>query len=74
MTHTTNRATTETTIETEGTNIIQDTTKETKITKTGMITIKTEIGLTIEDDQTNINITGTNQRCKSSLNTQIRIY
>ena len=74
MTHTADRATTETTIETEDTNIIQDMTKETRTTKTGMLTIKIEKGLTTEDDQINISTTGTNQKCKSSSNTQIRIY
>ena len=34
--------------------------RETKITKTGMITIKTETGLTTEGDQTNTNTTETN--------------
>ena len=73
-THTADKATTETTIETEDTNITQNTTKETRTTKIGMITIRIETGLTTEGDQTNINITGTNQKCKSSSNTQIRIY
>ena len=50
-THTTDRVTTETTIETEDTNKIQDMTKETRTTKTGMITIKTETGLTTGDNQ-----------------------
>ena len=71
---TTDRATTETTIETEDTNIIQDMTKETRTTKTGMITIKIETGLTTEDNQTNISTTGANPKHKSSSNTQIRIY
>ena len=74
MTPTADRATTQTTIETEDTNIIQDMTKETRITKTGMITIKIETGLTTEDDLINTNTTGINQRHKSSLNTQTRIY
>ena len=70
--HTTDKATTETTAETEVTNNNQDTNKETKITKTGMITIKIETGLTIEGDQTNTNITETNTKHKSFLNSQIR--
>ena len=40
MSHTTDKATTGTTIETEGTNRIQDTTKETNVIRTGMIIIK----------------------------------
>ena len=70
----TDRATTETTIETEDTNKIQDMTKETRTTKIGMITTKIETDLTTGDDQTNINTTETNQKLKSYLNTQIRIY
>ena len=66
--------TTETTIEAEDINKTQDTTKETKTTKTGMITIKIEIGLTTEDDQTNTNTIETNQEHRSSLSTQIRTY
>ena len=62
--HTTDRATTETTIETEDTNITQDTTKETRITKAGMITIKIGTGSTTEDNQINISTTGTSQKCK----------
>ena len=68
------RATTETTIETKDTNITQDMTKETRITKTGMITIKIETGLTTEDDQINISTTETSQKHKLSSNTQIRTY
>ena len=72
--HTTDRVTTETTIETEDTSITQDMTKETKVTKTGMITIKIETRLTTEDDQINTSTTGTSQKHKSSSNTQIRTY
>ena len=78
-TYTTDRATTETTIETEDTNRTQGMTKESRTTKTGMITIRIETGLTTkneietglttEDNQTNINTTETSQRHKSSLNT-----
>ena len=60
-THTTDRAITETTIEIGDTNKIQDTTKETRTTKTGMITIETQTGLTTGDDQTNINTTETTE-------------
>ena len=62
MIHTTDRATKETTIETEDTNITQDMTKETRITKTSKIIIKIGTGSTTEDDQININTTGTSQK------------
>ena len=74
MTRTTDKDTTGTTIETWDTNITQDMTKGTRTTKTGMITIKIETGLTTEGDQTNINTTETKQGHKSSTNTQIIIY
>ena len=74
MTLTADRATTETTIETGDTNIVQDMTKETRATKTGMITIRIETGLITEDDQSNISTTETSQKHKSSFNTRIRIY
>ena len=51
---TTDKDTTETTIEAEHTSKTQDMTKETKTTRTGMTTTKTDIGLTIEDDRINI--------------------
>ena len=72
MIHTTDKATTETTAETEDISNNQDTNKEIKITKTGMITIKIETGSTIEEDQTNTNTTETNTKHKSSSNSQIR--
>ena len=72
MIHTTDRATTEITTETEVTNTTQDTNKGTKITKTGMITIKIETGLTIEEGRTNTNTTETNTRHKSSSNSLTR--
>ena len=72
MIHTTDKATTETTAETEGTSNNQDTNREIKITKTGMITTKIETGLTIEEDQTNTNTTETNTRHRSSSSSQIR--
>ena len=68
----TDKGITGTTIETEDTNTTQDTNRETKTTKTGMITIKIETGLTTEGDQTNTNTTETNQKHKSSLNSQTR--
>ena len=70
MTCTTDKATTETTIETEATNTTRDMNRETKATKTGMITIKIEIGLTTEGDRTNTNITEINTRHKSSLSSR----
>ena len=51
MIHTTDRDTTETTTEIGDTNTTQDRYREIKTTKTGMITIKIETGLTIEGDQ-----------------------
>ena len=73
MTHTTDKDTTGTTIETGDTNITQDMNRETKTTRTGMIIIKIETGSTTEGDQTNINTTEINQKHKSSLNTPTRI-
>ena len=55
MTHTTDKDATGITIETEDTNITQDMNREIKTTRTGMIIIKIETGLTTEGDQTNIN-------------------
>ena len=72
-THTTDRDTTEITIATRDTNITKDTIRETKTTKTGMITIKIDRGLTTEGDQTNTNTKETNRKHKSSSNTQIKI-
>ena len=66
---TTDRDTTETTIETERTNKTLDTTREIKTTRTGMTTIRTDTGLTTEDDQINTNTTETNLRHKSHSNT-----
>ena len=72
MTHSTNRDTTETTIETGDTNITQDMNREAKTTKTDTMIIKTETGLTTEEDQTNISITETNPKHKSFSNSQTR--
>ena len=55
MTHTTNKATRVITIETEATNRIQDMTKETRTTKTGMTITMIEQGLTTKDNQINTN-------------------
>ena len=54
----TDEVSTGTTIETEGTNRTQDTTRGTGF-KTGMTVTKIEIGLTTGDDQININTTET---------------
>ena len=72
MTNTTGRDTIETTVETGNTNTIQDLNSEAKTIITGMITIKIEIGLTTEEDQTNTNITGTNPKHKLSSNSQTK--
>ena len=72
MIHTIDRATTETTAEMEDTNNNQDMNREIKITKTGVITIKIETGLTIEEDLTNTNTTETNTKHRSSSNSQIK--
>ena len=66
--------TTGTTIETGDINITRDINRETTATKTGMRAFTIETGLTTEGDQTNTNITETNQRHKSFLNTQTRTY
>ena len=57
----TDKASTKTTIETEGTRRTHGMTREMG-SRTGMTTTKIETGLTTEDDQTNTNITETNQR------------
>ena len=74
MTHTTDKATTETTIETEATNRIRGMTKETRTTKTGMTITMIETGLTTEDNQINTNTTETSRKHRSSSNTQIRTW
>ena len=60
MTHTIDRDSTGTTIEAGDTNTTKDTSREIKTTKTGMITIKIDTGLTTEGDQTNTNTTEIN--------------
>ena len=81
MTATTDRTTTETMAETEITNNNQGMNREIRTSQTGMTIAKIEIGTTIirietgsttEGDQTNINITGTNTKPKSSLNCQTK--
>ena len=72
MIPTTDKATTETTAETEGTSNNRDTNREIKITKTGMMTTKIETGWTIEEDQTNTNTTETNTKHRSSSSSQSR--
>ena len=56
----TDKVSTGTTIETEGTSKIYGMTKEIMSFKTGMTTTKIEIGLTTEDDQPNTNTTEIN--------------
>ena len=53
MIHAIDKASTGTTAETEVINNNQDTNREIKTTKTGMITTKIETGSTIEEDRTN---------------------
>ena len=71
---TTDKVTTETTIETEHTNKTTDMTKEIKATGTGMTTISIEIDSTTGDDQINTNTTETSQRHRPHSNTQIETY
>ena len=72
MIHKIDKASTETTAETEDTNNNQYTNREARPTRTGMTTIKIEIGLTTEQDQTNINTTDISTKHRSSLNSQIK--
>ena len=67
--HTTDKDTIGITIEIEDTNPTKDLNKEVTTTRTGMIIIKIETGLTTEGNLTNTNTTETNQKHKSSLNT-----
>ena len=73
-TETADRDTTDITTETGDSNNTQDMTREIQATKTGMVTVKMETGSTTEEDPTNINITETNPKHKSFLNTQTRTY
>ena len=72
MIHTTDRDTTETTTEILDINTSQDTNREIKTTKTGMIITKIETGSTTEGDQTNTNTTETNPKHKSFSNSLTR--
>ena len=68
----TDKVSIQTTIETEGINRTQGTTRGMG-SRTGMTTTKIEIGLITEDDQTNINTTETNPEDRESLSTQTKI-
>ena len=66
------KASAETTAGTEDTNNNRDMNREIRTTRTGMTTIKIEIGLTTEEDQININTTEINTKRRSSSNSQIK--
>ena len=72
MTGTTDRTTTETTVQTEVTGSNQGMNREIRTTQTGMTITKIETGLIPEEDQTNTNTAGTNTKLKSSLNSQTK--
>ena len=72
VTHTTDRDITERTTGTGDTNQTKDTIRETKTTRTGMITIKIDTGSTTEGDPTNISTTETNRKHKPSSSTLIK--
>ena len=72
MIHKKDKASTETTAETKDTNNNRDMNREIRTTRTGMTTTKIEIGLTTEEDQTNINTTEISTKHRSSLNSQIK--
>ena len=72
MTGTAERTTTEIMAETEVTSNNRGMNREIRTTQTGMTITKIETGLTTEEDQTNINTTGTNTKLKSSLSSQIK--
>ena len=72
MIHKIDKASTETIAETEDTNNNRDTNREIRTTRTGMATTKIEMGLTTEEDQTNINTTEANTKHRSSLNSEIK--
>ena len=72
MTHTVDKASTETTVETEDTNNNRNTNREIRTTRTGMTTTKIETGLTTEEDQININTTEASTKHRSSSNFQIK--
>ena len=70
--HKIDKASTETTAETEGSNNNRDMNRETKVTRTGMKIINIETGLTTGEDQTNTNTTETSIKHRSSSNSQTR--
>ena len=72
MIHRIDKASAETTAETEDTNNNRDTNRKARTTRTGMTTIKIEIGLTTEGEQTNINTKEINTKHRSSSNSQIK--
>ena len=72
MIHRIDKALAETTAEIEDTNNNRDTNREARTTRTGMTTIKIEIGLTTGEDQINTNTTGTYTKHRSSSNSQTR--
>ena len=71
-THKIDKDSTETTQETRDTNKRRDTIRETKATRTGMKTTRTETGLTTGGDQINTNTIETNTRHKLFLNFQTK--
>ena len=71
---TTDRDTTGTTIETDHTKKTPDMMREIRTTRTGLKTLRTDTGLTTEDDQINTNTTGINLKHKSHLNSPTKTY
>ena len=71
-THKIDKDSTETVIEIKVTNKHQDSIKETRTTRTGKRTTKTETGSITEGDQISINTIRTNTRHKSSSNFQTK--
>ena len=71
---TTDRDTTETTIEADHANKIPDMTREIRTTRTGLKTLRTDTGLTTEDNQINTNTTEINLKLKSHLNSMNKTY
>ena len=72
MIHAIDKISTGTMAETKVINNNQDTNREIKVTKTGMITTKIEIGSTIEEDQINTNTIETSTIHKSFWSSQTR--
>ena len=71
---TTDRDTTETTIETDHTNKTPDMTRGIRTNRTGLKTLRTDRGLTTEDDLINTNTTEINLKHKSHSNSQTETY